>query len=96
MKIPNSFLVVAVAASIWLSQPILAQQNEAVSLAVKAGVQTNRQFTMVFDFIRASKEENQWRSVPWIPDLWEGIQISARTQKPMFIWAMNGDPLGCV
>jgi hypothetical protein len=34
--------------------------------------------------------------VPWIGNLWEGRRQAAELEKPLFIWAMNGHPLGCV
>ncbi len=32
----------------------------------------------------------------WLGELWESRQQAAREEKPIFIWAMNGHPLGCV
>ncbi len=53
-------------------------------------------FDTIYDFVLPSDEDTRWRQVPWIPSLWEGMQVAKKTNKPMFIWAMNGDPLGCV
>jgi hypothetical protein len=36
-----------------------------------------------------------WRTIPWQVSLWEARQQAARQQKPIFIWAMDGHPLGC-
>lgn len=36
-----------------------------------------------------------WRSVPWKLSLIDAQQIAAAKQKPLFIWAMDGHPLGC-
>jgi len=36
-----------------------------------------------------------WRSVPWKVSLIEAQNLAARERKPIFIWAMDGHPLGC-
>ena len=44
----------------------------------------------------AEQSEEPWTAVNWLGELWEGRQQAARKGMPMFIWAMNGHPLGCV
>ena len=44
----------------------------------------------------AGQSEQSWTAVNWLGELWEGRQQAAREGKPMFIWATNGHPLGCV
>ncbi len=54
-------------------------------------------FDELFEACRPrASEERWWTEVPWIGELWEGRQKAAREEKPLFIWAMNGHPLGCV
>lgn len=36
-----------------------------------------------------------WRSVPWNISLLDAQAEAAAQQKPLFIWAMDGHPLGC-
>ena len=36
-----------------------------------------------------------WRSIPWKISLLAAQQEAARRQRPIFIWAMDGHPLGC-
>jgi hypothetical protein len=36
-----------------------------------------------------------WRTIPWKASLVEAQSLAARTKKPLFIWAMDGHPLGC-
>ncbi len=36
-----------------------------------------------------------WRSIPWKTSVLEAQAIAAREGKPIFIWAMDGHPLGC-
>jgi hypothetical protein len=73
-----------------------AQADPKIVKAYESGFKTYDQFQSVYQFVLSSKEDKQWRQVPWIPGLWQGIQIASEKKKPMFIWAMNGDPLGCV
>lgn len=40
-------------------------------------------------------EDEPWRTIPWKVDLLEAQQLAAQQQKPLFIWAMDGHPLGC-
>lgn len=37
-----------------------------------------------------------WEAIPWTVDLLEARDRAVREKKPIFIWAMNGHPLGCV
>jgi len=33
--------------------------------------------------------------IPWVPSFAEGVLRSAREQRPLLFWAMNGHPLAC-
>lgn len=37
----------------------------------------------------------RWRMIPWKISLLEGQKLAAEQRKPIFIWAMDGHPLGC-
>ena len=39
--------------------------------------------------------EQKWLSIPWRTDLNAARQESAATLKPIFVWIMNGHPMGC-
>lgn len=56
---------------------------------------TDGTFPVLFEACRPRASQERWVEIPWIGDLWEGRQQAAALQKPMFIWAMNGHPLGC-
>ena len=53
-------------------------------------------FRDVMDYVRPSAEETRWQAIPWQTDLWEARRLAAAQGKPIFLWAMNGNPLGCV
>ena len=36
-----------------------------------------------------------WRTIPWKTSVLDAQAAAARERKPIFIWAMDGHPLGC-
>ncbi len=40
-------------------------------------------------------EENRWLEIPWRLDLGVARKEAAESKKPLFIWMMNGHPMGC-
>lgn len=36
-----------------------------------------------------------WKTVPWQTSLLKAQNMAARDKKPIFIWSMDGHPLGC-
>lgn len=55
-----------------------------------------RTFGELFDTCKPCAEKEAWTEVAWIGEFWQGRQRAARVGKPLFIFAMNGHPLGCV
>lgn len=41
------------------------------------------------------REDTMWRLIPWRVELLEAQREAAAHNKPLFIWAMDGHPLGC-
>ena len=39
--------------------------------------------------------DEPWRTIPWKIDLLDAQRAAAKQRKPIFIWAMDGHPLGC-
>jgi hypothetical protein len=46
-------------------------------------------------FIRPQAHELNWLSIPWQTDLREACRLAVAERKPIFLWTMNGNPLGC-
>ncbi len=46
-------------------------------------------------YVRPRPEEIRWQSIPWQTDVWDARRLAAQEGKPIFLWAMNGNPLGC-
>lgn len=40
-------------------------------------------------------EGEAWLTIPWKATLLEARERAAKEGKPIFIWAMDGHPLGC-
>jgi hypothetical protein len=43
----------------------------------------------------APKSQDTWEKIPWHIDLFEARTLAFKAKKPVFLWAMNGHPLGC-
>jgi len=52
-------------------------------------------FRQLLAYLRPKPEEVRWQQIPWQTDLWEARRLAAQQGKPIFLWAMNGNPLGC-
>ena len=55
---------------------------------------TVEEFQKLHQDLRPPKEE-LWRSIPWKISLAEAQAIALKEQKPLFMWSMDGHPLGC-
>ena len=40
-------------------------------------------------------EDVTWRRIPWRIELLAAQREAAQQNKPLFVWAMDGHPLGC-
>lgn len=45
--------------------------------------------------IKPRAEETRWEEIPWMVDLWEARRKAAETGKPLMLWEMDGNPMGC-
>jgi hypothetical protein len=62
--------------------------------ASKPAELTKKEFQQLHAAIVPSKAE-LWETIPWRIDLLESRTEAFRQKKPIFLWAMNGHPLGC-
>jgi len=46
--------------------------------------------------ILPSEEELAWQEIAWKTDLWEARKEAAKRGRPIYLWEMDGHPLGCV
>ena len=52
--------------------------------------------TAVIAEILPKVEETVWLQIGWRTDLWEARREAAKSKKPIYLWEMDGHPLGCV
>lgn len=45
--------------------------------------------------IVAKPSEEKWLSIPWRTNLTQARIDAQKADKPMFMWIMNGHPMGC-
>jgi hypothetical protein len=62
--------------------------------AAQAADLTEKEFRRLHAELQPSKDA-LWRTVPWKTSVLDAQQIAAKQNKPLFIWAMDGHPLGC-
>lgn len=41
------------------------------------------------------RADEKWQTIPWKTDLLQARDEAAAAKKPVFLWSMNGHPLGC-
>ena len=55
---------------------------------------TEAEFKRLHQELQPAADE-PWRTIPWKIALLDAQRVAARENKPIFIWAMDGHPLGC-
>ncbi len=45
--------------------------------------------------VKPRPEETKWEEIPWRVDLWDARREAARLGKPILLWEMDGNPMGC-
>ena len=88
--------VIAFLACIAQATFVAAQSKQDLVSAYQAKDISEAQFRALINEIFPVANEEKWRETAWIPSIWAGIELAQQKQKPIFLWAMNGDPLGCV
>jgi hypothetical protein len=44
----------------------------------------------------APPKDEPWRAIPWRLSMLDARDAATKEKKPVFLWSMNGHPLGCV
>ena len=60
------------------------------------GVQLGLSDDAVVKKILPSKAESAWQAIDWKTDLWGARKEAGKLGKPIYLWEMDGHPLGCV
>jgi hypothetical protein len=45
--------------------------------------------------IKPHAGEDKWATIPWQTNLWQARRKAAAEGKPILLWEMDGNPLGC-
>ena len=61
---------------------------------VNAQELTDQKYQELLHSVRYTGDE-PWRTIPWRTSLLDAQRVAASEGKPIFIWAMDGHPLGC-
>ena len=75
----------------WITQMVVILCFSAASFSEEL---TAEKFTKLHQELKPS-DKDVWRTIPWKIRLLDAQQAAASEQKPIFIWAMDGHPLGC-
>jgi len=78
------------------SAEVATNVRSAFVNSIKSKQINEADFKTMFNWLTSSSGKEKWREINWRHDLWDARTESAKVGKPIFIWAMNGDPLGCV
>lgn len=62
--------------------------------AVRSSDLTEERFRQLHAELQPGEDE-LWRTIPWQTSLLAAQSMAAEQKKPLFIWAMDGHPLGC-
>ena len=61
---------------------------------IQAEPLTDAKFRELLKQLQPASDES-WRTIPWKIALLDAQRNAAKENKPIFIWAMDGHPLGC-
>ncbi len=62
--------------------------------ALLAGELTEAEFRRLHERLQPAPDE-PWRTIPWKIALLDAQRTAVKEKKPIFVWAMDGHPLGC-
>ncbi|MBT4012583.1 MAG: hypothetical protein HN617_06685 [Planctomycetaceae bacterium] len=65
-----------------------------ISLSSAEEVLTEQRFRQLHKQLQPADDE-LWRTIPWRTSLLDAQRRAITEKKPIFIWAMDGHPLGC-
>ena len=52
-------------------------------------------FATLHALMKPAEAEWKWMAIPWQTSLWEARRKAADEGKPLLLWEMDGNPLGC-
>jgi hypothetical protein len=81
----------------WLAGCVLAVVlfRMTAPAADPASLFTAERFSELHGLIRPQPNEEKWTQIHWLTSLWEARRQAAEAGKPILLWEMDGNPLGC-
>jgi hypothetical protein len=73
----------------------LSLLSALATVAVAADPIPVDQFDKLHALIKPHAGEEKWAEIPWMTSLWEARRKAAEAGKPILLWSMDGNPLGC-
>ena len=70
---------------------LLALASPAIAIPAVDSVNFDR----LHSLMQPTAGELKWREIPWRTSLWQARIDAAATGKPIYLWEMDGHPLGC-
>ena len=56
---------------------------------------TPANFDRLHNLMQPTADERAWQQIPWMTRLWDARIKAAEIGKPILLWEMDGNPLGC-
>ena len=100
LRLAGVALTSLLALTVRAQQPDASRVEQAPLSAPQSSVRTSApdiaptQFEALFASIKPVESELRWLEIPWLGTIFEGREAAMAAKKPMFLWAMNGHPLG--
>ena len=73
---------------------VIVSTGICVPMTVRAEPLTEAKFRELHKELQPQGDE-PWRTIPWKIALLDAQRAAAKQNMPIFIWAMDGHPLGC-
>jgi hypothetical protein len=67
----------------------------ATGVLVATGVEADQSLDEKMRAVMPTEEEDRWLQIDWHTNIAEARQEAQRQHKPVLLWVMNGNPLGC-
>jgi hypothetical protein len=60
-----------------------------------AAVESGQSLDAKISSVLPSREEDRWLTIPWRTNAMQARLEAQNLNRPMFLWIMNGNPMGC-
>ena len=75
---------------------LAATFSGSMASALKAAAPIEKDdFEKLHQLMQPQKSELAWRQIQWHSTIWDARREAAKVGKPVYLWEMDGHPLGC-